>query len=158
MTTADDTIAETKARALALACPFCGAQAGEPCRTRNSGREHDWPHSRRIALASTDVRVARTSQALCCSADSSAPSSNAETIAAGGATPIGNETSATSTASHAAASPRTQPSAQTATTRPAITSLLGGCRRAAVGARRNPPHPPQRTPTQPEPESLLLDD
>jgi hypothetical protein len=45
--TTTDSIANTKARAQAVDCPFCGASAGQPCRTRNCGREQDWPHSRR---------------------------------------------------------------------------------------------------------------
>lgn len=36
--------------ALQHRCPFCHADPGEPCRTRNSGREQDRSHSRRIAL------------------------------------------------------------------------------------------------------------
>jgi hypothetical protein len=60
-----ETIAETKARALALARPFCRAAADEPCRTRNSGREQDWPHSRRIALAQPERKAPRV-DALCC--------------------------------------------------------------------------------------------
>jgi hypothetical protein len=52
--------------ALSYRCPFCGAAAGQPCRTRNSGRAHDWPHSRRLALADRDWCVTPTRQALCC--------------------------------------------------------------------------------------------
>jgi hypothetical protein len=65
--TITDTIAETKTRALALSCPFCGASAGQLCRARKSGREQDWPHSRRIALTRTaPEHVAARVNALCC--------------------------------------------------------------------------------------------
>lgn len=51
--------------ALSHACPFCGAAVGRPCRTRNSGREQDWPHSRRLELTKAKY-VAPTRKALCC--------------------------------------------------------------------------------------------
>jgi hypothetical protein len=57
----------TKADAQAFDCPFCGASAGQPCRTRNSGREQEWLHSRRIALTRTEPQyVAPQVSALCC--------------------------------------------------------------------------------------------
>lgn len=56
---------ETIPPALAHDCPFCGAAAGQACRTRNSGREQGHPHMRRIAL--TQAREQRSAeQALCC--------------------------------------------------------------------------------------------
>lgn len=68
MTSTDNTIAQMKSRALSYDCPFCPALAGEPCRTRNSGREQDWPHSRRIARTTPpDGRYQATYvDALCC--------------------------------------------------------------------------------------------
>ena len=58
----------TAHEALAFDCPFCKALAGEPCRTRNSGREQTWPHSRRIARSTPpDERFQPTYvDALCC--------------------------------------------------------------------------------------------
>lgn len=58
----------TKRDALAFDCPFCKASAGEPCRTRNSGREQTCPHSRRIELTRPlDDRYQPTRlNALCC--------------------------------------------------------------------------------------------
>ncbi|WP_390176165.1 DUF6315 family protein [Mycolicibacterium vaccae] len=49
-------------------CPFCHAGPAEPCRTRNSGRQQDWPHSRRIALTTPqdERRPAKRVSALCC--------------------------------------------------------------------------------------------
>ncbi|GLP83588.1 zinc finger domain-containing protein [Mycobacterium antarcticum] len=55
--------------ALSYDCPFCKAPAGHQCRTRNSGREQPWPHSRRIARStpSTEERYKATRlNALCC--------------------------------------------------------------------------------------------
>jgi hypothetical protein len=65
MTTNDTVITDIKAGALALACPFCGATTGQPCRSRTTGREQERPHMRRIEL--TRPRQERpTEQALCC--------------------------------------------------------------------------------------------
>lgn len=58
--------------ALQHRCPFCRADAGEPCRTRDKagrtgGREVDWPHSRRVAMTRTDPpRTVTRVKALCC--------------------------------------------------------------------------------------------
>jgi hypothetical protein len=48
--------------ALSYRCPFCGADTGELCRTKN-GRTADWPHSRRTALTKPPEPL---KQALCC--------------------------------------------------------------------------------------------
>lgn len=52
-------------------CPFCQANPGEACRTRNSGREHAYPHMRRLTLARPDLQGVKAAaevrrQALCC--------------------------------------------------------------------------------------------
>lgn len=45
-------------------CPFCGADTGTPCVTK-FGRELEWPHSRRVAVAEPKP-PATVKQALCC--------------------------------------------------------------------------------------------
>jgi hypothetical protein len=64
----DAEIVARKARALAIACPFCAATVGQPCRARESGREKDWPHSRRIDLTvPVNERYQPTKvEAMCC--------------------------------------------------------------------------------------------
>lgn len=64
---------DTLLAALDHDCPFCGAAAGQPCRTRNKagrpgGREQDRPHSRRIAMTTPveDRRRPTRVDALCC--------------------------------------------------------------------------------------------
>lgn len=49
-------------------CPFCRADPGEACRTRNSGREQPHPHTRRLALTRPAVERTAASDvmALCC--------------------------------------------------------------------------------------------
>lgn len=58
---------ETILLALEHDCPFCGAVAGQACRTRNSGRDQSHPHSRRMALTTPkDERKTPRVNALCC--------------------------------------------------------------------------------------------
>lgn len=58
--------------ALKHRCPFCYADPGQPCRThRGRGRELDWPHSRRLVLASPETQAIQAEarkplDALCC--------------------------------------------------------------------------------------------
>ncbi|MDO0977189.1 zinc finger domain-containing protein [Mycolicibacterium frederiksbergense] len=56
-----------EAAALRHHCHFCQADAGEPCRSRTSGREV-FPHSRRVALTrpKDERRPAAQTNALCC--------------------------------------------------------------------------------------------
>jgi hypothetical protein len=58
----------TAHEALAFDCPFCKVPAGQPCRTRNSGREQTWPHSRRIVRTTPpeERHVPTRVGALCC--------------------------------------------------------------------------------------------
>ncbi|WP_142276782.1 zinc finger domain-containing protein [Mycobacterium persicum] len=56
--------------ALSYPCPFCGAEPSQPCRAhRGRGRELDWPHSRRIQVASPPTPPGPSKppiRALCC--------------------------------------------------------------------------------------------
>ncbi|WP_205874432.1 zinc finger domain-containing protein [Mycobacterium camsae] len=56
---------KTEHPSLTHRCPFCGADPGTPCVTRNGGRELDWPHSRRIHFAEPKPQRPKR-QALCC--------------------------------------------------------------------------------------------
>lgn len=52
--------------AMTVSCPFCGAESGQPCTARTTGRVRDWPHAQRRAASEPPRQESERRKALCC--------------------------------------------------------------------------------------------
>jgi transcription elongation factor Elf1 len=51
---------------MTVSCPFCGAESGQACRVRLTGKARDWPHAQRFAACEPAKPEPERRQALCC--------------------------------------------------------------------------------------------